>query len=153
MMKKLSVEEVRDYIEGYSSDCKEFVTCALEEGCEAYMNQGLVLIKRTDELKELRDDCVGLYMSISSYDPNEFGIWIAIDGSYGLHDWLNLGDYLFSESFSSIVSRAIKEAGYCNMCHQFVGYKDIHQYSFAGKCCSNCLSEAKKKYEYPGWYN
>lgn len=152
-MKKLSIEELKEHLEKYSPECKDFVNRAMEDGCEAYMKNGLILIKRLDELKELRDDCVGLYMSIDSYNSSEFFIWIAIDDSYGLRDWLNLGEYSYQDSLASIVAKATKEAGTCSICHQFVGYKDIHQYSFAGKCCSKCLPQAKKDHEYPGWYN
>ena len=27
------------------------------------------------------------------------------------------------------------------------------QYSFAGRCCKNCLPDMKKKHEFPGWYD
>lgn len=37
----------------------------------------------------------------------------------------------------------------CNPC----GAQDVdtHQYSFAGRCCAECLPAMKRKHEYPGW--
>lgn len=30
---------------------------------------------------------------------------------------------------------------------------DTQRYSFAGRCCKECLPEMRKKHEYPGWCN
>jgi hypothetical protein len=38
----------------------------------------------------------------------------------------------------------------CNKCGA-IG--DMFQYSFAGRCCENCLPEMRKLHEYPGWTN
>ena len=38
---------------------------------------------------------------------------------------------------------------HCNLC----GKNDVNteRFSFAGRCCAECLPEARKKHEYPGW--
>lgn len=38
----------------------------------------------------------------------------------------------------------------CNVCGA-IG--ETFQYSFAGRCCENCLPDMKKKHEYNGWTN
>lgn len=37
----------------------------------------------------------------------------------------------------------------CNNCNKIVDR--IYHYSFAGRCCKECLPEMQKKHEYPGW--
>lgn len=37
----------------------------------------------------------------------------------------------------------------CNLCLK-TGVQ-TQRYSFAGRCCADCLSEARKKHEQPGW--
>lgn len=38
---------------------------------------------------------------------------------------------------------------HCNKCE--ADDVDTQQYSFAGRCCSNCIDQARKQHEYPGW--
>jgi len=38
----------------------------------------------------------------------------------------------------------------CNVCGNT---GEMFSYSFAGRCCENCLPDMKKKHEYPGWTN
>jgi hypothetical protein len=37
----------------------------------------------------------------------------------------------------------------CGNCKKRV--EKTHRYSFAGRCCEECLPEMRKKHEYPGW--
>lgn len=37
----------------------------------------------------------------------------------------------------------------CNLCQQ--PDRETQRYSFAGRCCADCLQDARKKHEYPGW--
>lgn len=37
----------------------------------------------------------------------------------------------------------------CNIC--LATNVQTQRYSFAGRCCENCISDARKEHEYPGW--
>ena len=39
----------------------------------------------------------------------------------------------------------------CTECHKYA--ETLHHVAFASMVCDNCVSDARKKYEFPGWYN
>ena len=41
----------------------------------------------------------------------------------------------------------------CPICEKSVTYSEQNRFSFAGRCCKDCLPKMQKKYEKPGWYN
>lgn len=146
-----SEEEVREYLNDYTPDTKKFMEAALNAGGKFLRGCGLVIIVEKPELKELNDsDVIGLYLSITR---DSIWAYVAVDRDGTISDWLNLGDYSTSDGFDNVVARALKAAGTCNYCHNFVGYKDIHRVCFAGKSCTKCLPAARAKDEQPGWYN
>ncbi len=71
-----------------------------------------------------------------------------IDSSYGLGE-VNPKNILFSNA----IDKWTKELNTCNLCQKSVGYINLMRYSFAGKCCGDCLPKARAEYEQPGWYN
>ena len=42
-----------------------------------------------------------------------------------------------------------KALTHCDVCGK--DNVETQRYSFAGRCCSNCIEGARKKHEYPGW--
>lgn len=50
------------------------------------------------------------------------------------------------------IDSAANDVLVCNECKKRVkSIDDIYPVGFAGKCCKDCLPEAKRKYEYRGW--
>lgn len=93
----------------------------------------------------------GLYISI--YDQI-LAVWIAVDDGSGVRDGMNIGDYpLDNLQYRQLVSKCINDANVCPTCKRVVGIENMHQFSFAGRCCEKCLPGMKKTYETPGWYN
>ncbi len=66
-----------------------------------------------------------------------------------------LTDFIGPEgsSLSDIVSKAKAAMDTCPVCGKSVPYKEQQRYSFAGRCCPECLPKMREKYEQPGWYN
>lgn len=150
----LSIEEVRTLTINYQEEHCRFIEDAIENGCEFFKNiytSSLCILKRTDELKELGDNIIGLYIVPNIYGKN-INVWIAKeDSSDRISDGFAVGEFDCNESIKSIIAKSIKFAGTCDICKEFVGYKDMHHVGFANKCCSKCLKVAKEIYEYDGW--
>ena len=49
------------------------------------------------------------------------------------------------------MDRLVEGLESCNIC----GAKHVHtqRYSFAGRCCADCIEDARAEHEKPGWYN
>ena len=93
----------------------------------------------------------GLYISI--YDKI-LAVWIAVDNGNDIRDDMSIGDYpLDNIQFNQLVSKCINDADVCPKCKKIVGIENMHQYSFAGRCCEKCLPAMRQEYETPGWYN
>lgn len=152
-MRYITVDEVKELIQNRSEAVQKIINEAIDSVNFTFYLDGneIVMIKSIPEMSVLNKNCIGLWMKIKEKD-SVIWVYAAIEDTGGPRDWLNLGTYEF-ESLSSIVSKAARAAGTCNECNNFVGYANIHQVSFAGKCCTACLQEAKKKYEFAGWTN
>lgn len=147
-----SIEDVKNNLDEYNIELRKFIEDAIKSNVcefgESLKNPTLII--KSPEFEDLNPNAIGLYLAIRN---NEVHSYVAISDHYGIRDWLNLGDYNVNEGFDNVITKSNNAAGTCNYCHKYVGYKDIHQVSFAGKSCSNCLEAAKKKDEYSGWYN
>ena len=151
MVSFMSEEEVRERLNGYNSAVQNFMIDALNSNiCRFKRGCDTVIIINKPELQELSDNAIGLYLSIIG---NRINAYVSLNEENNCRDWLNLGEYDVSEKFNAVVTKAVHEAGKCNYCGNYVGYKNIRQVSFAGKSCTKCLPEARAKDEPPGWYN
>ena len=154
----LTNEELLEAIKDYKPEVKDLYQQAVESNKCVFRKKydsksaDINIYYKDDELREgfkdLKPDVYGLYIHI--FEQKEVWVYIALDD---YRDWLNLDGFELGTSLNDIVNKAKIEAQTCNYCHKKVGYKDIHQVSFAGKSCTACLSAARKKDEYPGWYN
>lgn len=84
---------------------------------------------------------------------NEVWVYSLVDIGYGPRSGLNICTCRHDDSLSSIISKARSEANKCPVCGKEIPFKDQERYSFAGRCCKECLPAMKDKYEQPGWYN
>lgn len=81
--------------------------------------------------------------AVTKYDEK------SLDDGYALGDI----EHFENMTFHEVVDRFVRELNICDICHKPVGYGNLHRYSFAGKCCKDCLPAAREKFEQPGWYN
>ena len=151
-MRYLNIDEAKELSKSHSITIQQKIEEAADStNFSIYFDDGdFLLIKHIPEMSALREDCIGLWLRLREYE-NTIWVFAVVEGSNGICSWLNLDEYTLTDSLFNIVSKACKDAATCNECGNFVGYADIHQVSFAGKCCTNCLSNAKEKYEYAGW--
>ena len=68
-------------------------------------------------------------------------------------DFLKFLIFSLQDSLQTVIGKALTELGICPVCGKNVPFSEQSQYSFAGRCCKDCLPAMKKKHEYPGWYN
>ena len=66
---------------------------------------------------------------------------------------MSIGDYPIDIGFSNLVSKCKNDVDVCPKCGKRVGLANMKQYSFAGRCCPDCLPGMQEKHEQPGWYN
>lgn len=114
-------------------------------------SSGPVGINILYRLDDMGDKVLGLYIC-----PRKRGIdvWEALDYNGTIHSGKNIvNDIAEGSSLSDIVSKAKAVMNVCPVCGKSVPYKDQQRYSFAGRCCPECLPKMREKYEQPGWYN
>jgi len=51
----------------------------------------------------------------------------------------------------AIIAKAKAEMNKCPVCGKAIPISEQKSYSFAGRCCDECLPAMKAKHEYPGW--
>lgn len=108
------------------------------------------IIYKIDELSTVNPNYYGLFISIYK----EFiAVWIAIEDGSGVRDGMSINDYPIDISFKDLVSKCKADLDKCPICKKKVGLAKMNRYSFAGRCCPDCLPEMRKQYEQPGWYN
>lgn len=109
---------------------------------------GIHILYRLDDMG---DKVVGLYIC-----PVKRGIdvWEALEYNGTIRAGKSIiSDIAKGSSLSDVVNKAKDAMNICPVCRKSVPYKDQQRYSFAGRCCSDCLQKMKEKYEKPGWYN
>lgn len=114
-------------------------------------SSGPVSINIIYRIEDMGENIVGLYIC-----PRKRGIdvWEAIERNGSIYSGKNIiNDLNGSCSLSDVVGKARTAMETCPVCGKVVPYKDQKRYSFAGRCCPECLPEMQKKYEQPGWYN
>lgn len=109
-----------------------------------------ILVKVNDD--SLKKDEIGYMISICS---DTIDIWIAYEYKEGyISSSTNICSGLpLDTSLNECINMAKIALSTCPVCGKSVPYKEQFGYSFAGRCCEECLPEMKKKHEYPGWYN
>lgn len=107
------------------------------------------------------ENIIGFFIAgwfINSSDPKTFHVWEASkdkedeEGVY-IRDAMAIGQYSSDISLNDLIAELNKDYDICPNCHKVVGRKNMKWYSFAGRCCPDCLPALKKEYEQPGWYN
>ena len=102
----------------------------------------VIIYKKPD----LADDVLGYGIHIFRKDISVY--IMHTDYNSGLHV-VDIDD--INADLSTIVSQANMAVNICPVCKENVPFKDQRRYSFAGRCCMNCLPKMKAIYEKPGW--
>lgn len=98
----------------------------------------------------LGDKYKGFYIST---DP-DIHVWLAREYEEGQYtDSLSVGSFPPLTGFMEVIDECRRLVNYCPVCGKHVPLSEQEQYSFAGRCCAECLPEMQKQYEQPGWYN
>lgn len=80
--------------------------------------------------------------------------WEAFENNGEIRAGLHLADGIDPEaSLNEIVNKALAVLNVCPVCGKSVPFNEQHRYSFAGRCCSECLPAMREKFEKPGWYD
>ena len=102
---------------------------------------------------------IGFYIG-NTYRDGTFGVWEACyrkdyNNEDHIGDGGGIAEYEYKEGMTLdwLISDLQEKVDTCPICGKKVGRENMRGYSFAGRCCEECLPEMKKKYEYKGWYN
>lgn len=87
------------------------------------------------------------------FHKNEIDVYIAKEISGEIIDGEHVCELNLDASLASVIAKAQSEINKCPICGKSVTYSEQSRYSFAGRCCKDCLPKMKEKYEKPGWYN
>lgn len=87
------------------------------------------------------------------FHKNEIDVYLAKDYSGEITDGEYVCELNLDASLASVIAKAQLEINKCLVCEKYVTYSEQHRFSFAGRCCKDCLPKMQKKYEKPGWYN
>ena len=167
--KRITVDELEEYIEDhpYKELVREFITTAFTAGAIVSVDRNgcfrvITKVPQMECIKFDGNDIVGTYMSIhgKGFSHNDLAhTWIAtsyIHGQTGeeiFSDGFAIGDFPLSDGFWNAIHKSIDLAGICPFCGKRVGIENLKHVGFADKACEDCYPEAKKKIEFPGWYN
>lgn len=103
------------------------------------------------KMDDLGHNVIGLYITIN---PSEISVWEALENHGTIFASKSIINGISAEdSLSEIIHKAKAVLDICPVCKKEVQYKEQQGYSFAGRCCKDCLPIMKRKYEQPGWYN
>jgi len=105
------------------------------------------ILYRTDSLGERT---IGFIIGIFS---NDITVYAAQEINGMLRGTLTICTLDLDADLKTVINTALVKANICPVCNKVVPFNEQHLYSFAGKCCSDCLPKMKKKYEQPCWYN
>ena len=87
------------------------------------------------------------------FHKNEIDVYLAKEYSGEIVDGEHVCKLNLDASLASVIAKAQSEINKCPICGKSVTYSEQNQFSFAGRCCKDCLPKMKEKYEKPGWYN
>lgn len=96
----------------------------------------------------ISDDVLG-YLIVLFQD--EISVWIARDYQGGIVSGSQVCSLKRDASLNEIISKCNEKINTCPICNKTVPYKQQGHYSFAGRCCKDCLPAMKEKYETSGW--
>lgn len=102
------------------------------------------------EIPDLGHDACGLYILPHK---NDTWVYVAIEKYGEIRSWLQVECFSVEDSLDSIIAKSLEQLNICPQCKKPVPFNEQHQFSFAGRCCKDCLPKMKEKYEQPGWYN
>ena len=125
--------------------------CSLVMNCNG--SPSLEVLCRIEGLgKEPRGNRIGIL--IVPYE-RELSIYTAVEESNGEIDGglsvCEIGD--IHTPLDAIIAKAKAEMSKCPVCGKAIPISEQKMFSFAGRCCPDCLPKMKEKYEKPGWYN
>lgn len=80
-------------------------------------------------------------------------VYVATNSDGDIRDCSEVCSLQPDATLSEVKAKASLEINICPVCGKSVPFTNQSGFSFAGRCCKDCLPEMKKKYEYPGWYN
>lgn len=86
--------------------------------------------------------------------PRCIDTWEAYEYNGEIRAGLHFVDGINPEaSLNEIINKTIAAISVCPVCGKSIPFNEQHRYSFAGRCCIDCLPSMREKYEQPGWYN
>ena len=104
------------------------------------------------KMDDLGGDAIGIWLDICSADY--VNAWEARDYKGNLISGKLIKTVTGQNlSLNTIIAEAQEAMKTCPNCHKEVPYKDQVGYSFAGRCCKECLPGLQAIYERDGWYN
>ena len=130
-----------------------FIAASKRPDCSIYTSTSShpISLKIIVNIPNIAPDVVGFMICVYKRQTN---VYIAkLDSCGNITDGANICEITDNTSLDMIIDRAKAELNECPVCHKQVPYNNQKHFSFAGRCCENCLPEMKNKYEYPGWYD
>ena len=127
----------------------QFITDSFNYPHTMYLKIDTIVVK-LDEFTKIDSKYYGLYIHI--FDK-EISVWIAVEDNGSIYDNLKIGDYSLDTPFVELVNKCKHDVNICPKCGKDVGLANMHRYSFAGRCCEECLPKMREIHEQPGWYN
>lgn len=96
-------------------------------------------------------NAIGLYICVREWGID---VYSAINFGETISSNIQIWDFNNLEvSLNEVVAKSIEQMNICPKCNKEVPFDEQERYSFAGRCCKECLPKMKAKYEYNGWYN
>ena len=102
------------------------------------------------DIPDIGNDACGIFIM-----PHKDSTWVYVARDFNgtIRSWVNIGEFPTDDSLDTVIGKAINKLNICPVCGKSVPFSEQHQYSFANRCCKDCLPAMKEKYEQPGWYN
>lgn len=153
-MRIISIEDANQISDVWNKE-DIFKEVENNSSCELLLNTNCTpasfKILAKDDSLEYRDENIIGYLIVPY--TKEINIWLAVDDNGDITDGLSICTLDKSASLSECISKAKAEVNKCPVCGKEVPLKEQKPYSFAGRCCKECLPEMREKYEQPGWYD
>ena len=102
-----------------------------------------------------RGSCIGFLLDMYNTSKESIYVWNAYKGERNIRDGRSVGQFPTEvyKKLDDFIVAVEDKVDVCPVCHKRVGRENMQAFSFAGRCCEECLPEMKKKYEPKGWYN
>lgn len=98
----------------------------------------------------IADNIIG-YLVVLFQD--DITVWLARDYQGDIVSDSKICSLHRDASLNEVITKCTEQINICPVCNKSVPYKNQSHYSFAGRCCKECLPAMKEKYEAPGWNN